>query len=346
MTTAHPINFASDNSAPVAPEIMAALASANTGPALGYGNDQITDSFEKRLKELFDCDLNAYPVATGTAANVLGLSVMVPPYGSIYAHRLGHIELDECGAPEFYTGGAKIALQDGHNGKLDAADLDRVLSLSGAGNVHHVQPSALSLTQVTECGTVYGPDEVAALSSVAKSYDLGVHMDGARFANAIASLDCAPADITWKSGVDVLSFGATKNGAMAVEAVVFFNKEKAREFEFRRKRGAHLFSKMRYLSAQLDAYVTDGLWLKLARQANNMGHRFAKGLTLSDNAELMYPVEANMVFAKISEQSMSRLEESSVLFYPEGPKEASAVRLVASWNTEPQEVDAVLEIIG
>jgi threonine aldolase len=346
MNTPYLINFASDNSAPVAPEIMTALMKANTGPVLGYGNDHITGSFEKRIKELFDCDLSAFPVATGTAANVLGLSVMVPPYGSIYAHRLGHIEVDECGAPEFFTGGAKIALQDGQDGKLDATDLDRVLLLSGAGNVHHVQPSALSLTQVTECGTVYTPDEVTALSAVAKSHDIGVHMDGARFANAVASLDCAPADITWRAGVDVLSFGATKNGAMAVEAVVLFNKEKAKEFEYRRKRGAHLFSKMRYLSAQLDAYVTDDLWLKLAGHANKMGERLAKGLTLSDNAELMYPVEANMVFAKISKKSLSRLEKSDVLFYPEGPKEESAVRLVASWNTEPHEVDAVLELIG
>jgi threonine aldolase len=340
------INFASDNAAPVAPEIMAALAATNQGPALGYGDDSVTAGFEKQLQEVFDCDLRAYPVATGTAANVLGLSVIVPPYGSIYSHRLGHIELDECGAPEFYTGGAKITLQDGKNGKLVPSDLDRALSASGAGNVHHVQPSALSLTQTTECGTVYSAEEISALSSIAKNHGLGVHMDGARFANAVASLGCHPADITSKAGVDVLSFGATKNGAMAVEAVVFFSMEKALEFEFRRKRGAHLFSKMRYLSAQLNAYIADGLWLKLARHANEMADRLASGIAVSENADLMYPVEANMVFTKISGEAMDKLERSDVLFYPEGPKETSAIRLVASWNTTPHEVDAVLALIG
>ncbi|MEH6527718.1 MAG: low specificity L-threonine aldolase [Sneathiella sp.] len=346
MNNNHLINFASDNSAPVAPEIMAALAAVNQGPALGYGNDAVTASFEIRLKEIFECDLRAFPVATGTAANVLGLSVLVPPYGSIYAHRLGHIEIDECGAPEFYTGGAKITLQDGKNGKLDAKELDKVLSQSGAGNVHHVQPAAVSLTQTTECGTVYTADEVFAISETAKAHGLGVHMDGARFANAVVSLGCAPADTTVKAGVDVLSLGATKNGAMAVEAVVFFNKEKAQEFEFRRKRGAHLFSKMRYLSAQLDAYFTDGLWLEFARHANEMASRLATGITLSKNANLMYPVEANMVFTKVSSEAMTNLEKSNVLFYPEGPKEASTIRLVASWNTTAEEVDAVLALIG
>lgn len=346
MDTNHLINFASDNSAPVAPEIMAALAAVNQGPALGYGNDSVTEGFEKQLKEVFECDLRAYPVATGTAANVLGLSVMVPPYGSIYAHRLGHIELDECGAPEFFTGGAKITLQDGENGKLDAVHLNKVLARSGAGNVHHVQPAALSLTQTTECGTIYTIDEVTALSATAKAHGLGVHMDGARFANAVASLDCAPADITVKAGVDVLSLGATKNGAMAVEAVVFFNREKAQEFEFRRKRGAHLVSKMRYLSAQLEAYFADGLWLKLAHHANDMANRLAAGISTSHTASLMYPVEANMVFTKISREAMTKLERSDILFYPEGPKEASAIRLVASWNTTPEEVDAVLAFIG
>lgn len=346
MGTDHLINFASDNSAPVAPEIMAALAAINHGPALGYGNDPATRGFEQQLKDIFECDLRAFPVATGTAANALGLSVMVPPFGSIYAHRLGHIEVDECGAPEFYTGGAKIALQEGENGKLDAADLDKILSLSGAGIVHHVQPAALSLTQTTECGTVYSIEEIANLSATAKAHGLGIHMDGARFANAVVSLGCAPADITVKAGVDVLSLGATKNGAMGVEAVVFFNSEKAQEFEFRRKRGAHLFSKMRYLSAQLEAYFADGLWLKFAHHANEMASRLAAGINESSRASLIYSVDANMVFATISKEAMTNLEQSEILFYPEGPKEASAIRLVASWNTTPEEVDAVLALIG
>ncbi|MCF8468743.1 MAG: hypothetical protein K9G33_15190, partial [Sneathiella sp.] len=245
MTETPRINFASDNAAPVTPEILAAIGRANAGPAMGYGNDPLTRGVEEKFKLLFDCDLKAFPVATGTAANSLGLSVMVPPYGSVFCHRLAHIEQDECGAPEFYAGGGKLALLDGEDGKLSAQDLEQAIANAGAGVVHHVQPAAISLTQASECGTVYSASEISAISVVAKRHGLGLHMDGARFANAVAHLDCDPADITWRAGVDVLSFGATKNGAMAVEAVIFFNMEKAREFEFRRKRGAHLFSKKR-----------------------------------------------------------------------------------------------------
>ncbi len=345
MTEKPKVNFASDNAAPVAPQILEALQEANQGPAMGYGNDPVTDAMEEKLREIFGCDLRAFPVATGTAANSLALSVLVPPYGSIYSHRLGHIELDECGAPEFYTGGAKIVLLDGENGKIQADDLHSALEISGAGNVHHVLPSALSLTQLTECGTAYSPDEVSALTAVARKHNLKVHMDGARFANALVSLGCEPADITWRAGVDILSFGATKNGAMAVEAVVFFNMEKAKEFEFRRKRGAHLFSKMRYLSAQLNGYLSDKNWLDWAAHANTMAHLLAEGLKKIDGASLIYPVEANMIFAKLPSASLKRLTESDILFYPNGPTENGEVRLVASWNTTEEEIKSVLAAI-
>ena len=314
MTETPRINFASDNAAPVTPEILAAIGRANAGPAMGYGNDPLTRGVEEKLKLLFDCDLKAFPVATGTAANSLGLSVMVPPYGSVFCHRLAHIEQDECGAPEFYSGGGKLALLDGEHGKLGAQDLDRAISNAGAGVVHHVQPAAISLTQASECGTVYTAPEISAISHVAKRHGLGLHMDGARFANAVAHLDCPPADITWRAGVDVLSFGATKNGAMAVEAVIFFNIEKAREFEFRRKRGAHLFSKMRSLSAQLDAC-------------------------------LVHPVEAKIVFAKLPEVAMECLAVSNILYYPSGPKENREVRLVTSWNTTEKDIDVLMDVI-
>ncbi|PHQ71132.1 MAG: low specificity L-threonine aldolase [Sneathiella sp.] len=339
------MNFASDNAAPVAPEILAALSDANSGPAMGYGNDDLTRRAEDRFKEVFDCDLRAFPVATGTAANSLALSVMVPPYGSVYAHRLGHIELDECGAPEFYTGGAKIVLMDGEDGKLGPEDLDQTLSTAGVGVVHHVQPAAVSITQVTECGTIYTPLEVAAIGDVAKRHKLGLHMDGARFANAVAALECAPADVTWRAGVDILSFGGTKNGAMAVEAVIFFDTAKAQEFEFRRKRGAHLFSKMRYLSAQLDAALNDNLWLKMARNANAMAKKLGAGIAAKDQAYLVYPTEANMIFAKISEAACARLNASNILFYPNGPAENCEIRLVCSWNTSDDDVQAVLDLL-
>ncbi|MCR9212113.1 MAG: low specificity L-threonine aldolase [Proteobacteria bacterium] len=345
MTEKVRVNFASDNAAPVAPEVIEALQEANQGPAMGYGNDSITEAMEEKLREVFACDLRAFPVATGTAANSLALSVLVPPYGAVYSHKLGHIELDECGAPEFYTGGAKIVLLDGENGKIQAGDLHSALENSGAGNVHHVQPSALSLTQLTECGTAYSPDEVSTLAAVAKKHDLNVHMDGARFANALVSLGCEPADITWRAGVDVLSFGATKNGAMAAEAVVFFNMEKAKEFEFRRKRGAHLFSKMRYLSAQLHGYLSETNWLDWADHANKMARRLADGISEIEGASLTYPVEANMIFAKLPAPSLKRLSESDVLFYPNGPAENREIRLVASWNTTEEDVDTVLETI-
>ncbi|MEH6401746.1 MAG: low specificity L-threonine aldolase [Sneathiella sp.] len=339
------INFASDNAAPVCPEIIEALRIENTGPALGYGNDDTTKEMEEQLSALFDCKLRAFPVATGTAANVLSLSVMTPSYGTIYCHKMAHIELDECGAPEFYTGGAKLTLLDGADGKLTAAILDEALAKSGAGNVHHVQPAAISLTQVTECGTIYTASEITEISAVAKKYNLGLQMDGARFANAIAALGCHPADVTWKAGVDLLSFGATKNGAMAAEAVVFFDMEKAAEFEFRRKRGAHLFSKSRYLSAQINASLEDDLWLDMAGHANNMATKLAKGLSDILSAPLHYKVEANIIFATIPKRAIEALEAAGLLFYVMGTKEEGHVRLVTSWNTSEEEVDYFLEIL-
>jgi len=341
-------NFASDNAAPVHPTLMEALVQENSGPAMGYGNDPTTLDMERRLQDLFECDLKAYPVATGTAANVLALSVLTPPYGSVYCHKSSHIECDECGAPEFYTGGAKLTLLDGANGKLDPAILDAVLSETDPQNVHHVPPAAISVTQVSEAGTIYTPDEVRNIGDIAQKYNLGLHMDGARFANAVASLGCAPSEITWKGGVDILSFGATKNGAMAVEAVVFFNQEKAKEFEFRRKRGAHLFSKSRYLSAQLKRYVQDDLWITMADDANKMAKRLAQGIDLlpDTKAKLHFSVSANMLFATLTEQAIERLEKAGFLFYVMGPRHKAEVRLVTSWNTTASEVDEMLEILS
>jgi len=340
------INFASDNAAPVCPELMAAMLAENDGPALGYGADDTSFRMESLLQDLFGCDLRAFPVATGTAANVLGLSVMTPPYGSIYCHRLAHIEGDECGAPEFYTHGAKIVLLDGVDGKLHPEQLDRVLTSSNAGNVHHVQPAVISITQANECGTIYTPEEVAAISTIAKKHNLGLHMDGARFANAIATLGCNPGEVTCDVGVDVLSFGATKNGGMSVEAVVFFDAEKAKEFEFRRKRGAHLFSKMRFLSAQLERYIQGDLWLKMARNANKRALRLEEGLTKVKGCTPRYPVQANILFTRLKETTINELEGEGFLFYVMGPKSEGEVRLVTSWNTTEDEVDQFLQIVA
>jgi len=347
MTDKSPKNFASDNAAPVCPELMDALIQENQGPAMGYGNDQTTADMEKRLQDLFGCDLRAFPVATGTAANVLSLSVLTPPYGSVYCHKLSHIEDSECGAPEFYTGGAKLVLLEGENGKLAPEITRDALSKLDPNDIHHVLPAAISMTQTTECGTVYSPDEVASIGQVAKEFNLGLHMDGARFANAVASLGCHPSEITWKGGVDVLSFGATKNGAMAVEAVVFFNQQKAKEFEFRRKRGAHLFSKSRYLSAQLKRYVEDDLWLNMAAHANAMGQRLASGLTSNNEnpVKIDYSVDANMLFATLPEKAITNLEEDGFLFYLMSKRSEGNVRLVTSWNTTEAEVDRFIEVV-
>ncbi len=345
MTTQKKLNFASDNAAPVCPQLMQALIEENNGPALGYGNDATTERMQDRLKEVFNRELCAFPVATGTAANVLALSVLTPPFGSVYCHKVSHIQEDECGAPEFYTGGAKLTLLEGEGGKLQPDTLREALAKSGRGNVHHVQPTVVSLTQATECGTIYNPKEVAELCKIAKENDLSVHMDGARFANALATLGCKPADITCDAGVDVLSFGATKNGAMSVEAVVFFDQEKAEEFEFRRKRGAHLFSKARYLSAQLDRYVQNGLWLDLAQHANEMAIRLAKGLTEINGCAPLYPVEANIIFSRLSEQTIAALQEAGILFYVMDPTTGES-RLVTSWNTSEEEVDKLLDIVA
>lgn len=345
MTQAMKINFASDNAAPVTPEILAALGDANMGAALGYGNDPLTGEVEEKLKSIFECDLMAFPVATGTAANVLGLSIMLPPYGAVYCHQLAHIEQDECGAPEFYSGGGKLALLAGDDGKLSADTLSRALSQAGAGVVHHAQPSAISVTQASECGTLYSPNEIGAISEIAKRHGLGLHMDGARFANAAAALACTPADMTWRAGVDVLSFGATKNGAMAAEAVVFFDMEKSKEFEFRRKRGGHLFSKMRYLSAQLNAYLTNDRWLKTATHANEMASGLAGEILNIAGAELVYPVEANIVFARLPAHVLDRLAASDVLYYPSGPAENREIRLVASWNTTADDIEKLMAVL-
>ncbi|MBX6320227.1 MAG: low specificity L-threonine aldolase [Rhodospirillaceae bacterium] len=339
------MDFRSDNVTGAAPEILTAVAAANTGTATAYGDDEITARVERRLGELFEAEVAAFPVATGSAANSLALGVLAPPYGVVYCHPLAHVNVDECGGPEFYTGGAKLVPLPGADGKMAAADLEATLAESGAGVVHHAQPAAVSLTQATECGTVYKPAEVAALAEVAHRHGLKVHMDGARFANAVAALGCAPADLTWRAGVDVLSFGATKNGALAAEAVVFFDRALAASFGFRRKRAGHLFSKMRFLSAQLEAYLADGLWLRLASHANAMAARLGRGLAAIPGARLAFPVEANEVFAVLPDPVISGLEAEGFRFFRwTGPSGASmggpTIRLVTAFNTKAAAVDA------
>ena len=336
------MNFCSDNVTGVAPEIMAAIEEANAGAAMGYGADAVTGRLEGLFAELFERPVAVFPLATGTAANALALSVLVPPYGVVYAHPDAHIHVDECGAPEFYTGGGKLVAVPGPDGKVPPDALEAILAVAGKGVVHHAQPAAVSLSQVNEWGTVYTVEEVAALAEVAGRHGLALHMDGARFANAVAALGCAPADVTWRAGVDVLSFGATKNGAMAAEAVVFFDPGRAGDFAYRRKRAGHLFSKMRFLSAQLEAYLRDGLWLRLAAHANAMAARLAAGLAEVPDARLLHPVDANEIFVALTPAAIAGAEADGFRFYPWGPPGDHAIRLVTAFDTRPEDVDALL----
>jgi threonine aldolase len=328
--------FQSDNTAPVAPQILEALAAANAGFARGYGDDAQSTQLDARFSALFEHPVRVFPVTTGTAANALSLATLVPPYGAVLTHSEGHIVRDECGAPEFMSGGARLMLIEGASAKVTPSALQAVLDANPT-SVHTVQPRALSITQATELGTVYRPTELQELCSLAHARGLAVHMDGARFANAVASLGCSPADVTWRAGVDVLSFGATKNGAMAAEAVVFFAPQLIADFEFRRKRAAHLISKMRYISAQLLAYVHEDLWLTLAARAN----RLAAGIGAAAGSALLHPVEANEIFARIGESAAARLRAAGFEFYDWGASGSGEVRFVVSWNQDEADVEAL-----
>ncbi len=338
--TETPVNFASDNTTGASPAILEAICAANDGATMPYGNDEMTKRAETRIQEIFETDAAVFLVATGSAANSLALSVMTEPHGGVLCHWSSHIYEDECGAPEFFTNGAKLIPITGAAGKLDLDDLT-AHAKHGRGDVHMVQPSVVSLTQVTEIGTVYGLDEIDAVSRIAHAHEMAVHMDGARFANALVGLGCTPAEMTWKVGVDALSFGATKNGALAAEAVVFFDRELARQFAFRRKRGGHLFSKMRLLAAQMEAYLRDDLWLANAAHANAMAKRLADGLAATPGVSLSQSVDANLVFPLLPKPVIDGLHDDGFLFYDDRWDEG-VVRMVTSFETTAESVDALI----
>ena len=334
------MNFRSDNVTGVAPQILAALAAANAGSAPSYGEDAITERLAQRFAELFEHRVAVFPVATGTAANALALATLTPPWGVVYCHEAAHIQVDECGACEFFAGGAKLLPLPGADAKLRPEVVER--AIMGQGVVHHAQPAAISISEATDAGTLYRPGEVAALGDLARRHGLALHMDGARFANAVAALGCSPAELTWRAGVDALSFGATKNGALAAEAVIFFDPAKAESFAYRRKRAGHLFSKMRFLSAQLDAYLADGLWLANARHANAMAARLAAGLGVVPGARLDNPTEVNEVFVTLPQPAIAALERAGFGFYRWGGEGSPALRLVTAFDTRAGDVDALI----
>lgn len=321
---------------------MSAVNQANEGSVTSYGGDDLTAQLQSVACDVFEKQVTVFPVASGTAANALALSQIVPAFGAIYCYEAAHIVTDEAGAPGFFTGGAQLVGFAASDGKIRPEQLTQAVLYAEDLGVHHVKPGAVTLTQATEWGTVYGLQEIAAISAVAKRHHLPMHMDGARFANALVSLGCTPAQATWKCGVDVLSLGATKNGALGAEAVIFFDPALALDFERRRKRAGHLVSKMRFVSAQLVAYLSNGLWLDNARHANAMAAALAQGIATVCGARLLQPVEANELFVALPESTVSSLEMQGFNFYrwPLNLTQSGVtIRLVTSYATPRADVD-------
>jgi threonine aldolase len=334
------MQFLSDNTSAVAPEIMAALHTANQGFAEPYGADQWSVRIDAVFSAFFGAPVRVFPVISGTAANALSLATLCPPYGAVFAHEHAHIVRDECGAVEGMSGGARLMLLPGAGGRVTPDTLSEALHANPA-NVHTTQPSALSITQATEFGQCYRPAELTALCQRARQHNLRVHMDGARFANALAFLGCHPGDISGRAGVDVLSFGATKNGALAAEAVVFFNLDLVRDFELRRKRAGHLLSKMRYASAQLLAYIESGVWLRNATHANRLAAQIATAVP----ARLLLAAESNEVFLRLSAAEAATLRAQGFAFYDWGSADSGEYRFVVSWQQALADVAALVNAL-
>ena len=335
----------SDNTGPALPQVMERVIAANTGYQKSYGDDALMDEVSTRLREVFEApDAAVFLVSTGTAANVLALSCYTQPWQRIYCSKVSHIEIDECNGPEFYTGGAKLHLIDTGD-KISLDGFKAAIAETPIGDIHCAQPGPLSITSVTERGTVYSLAEIRALTEVAKTYGIPVHLDGARFTNAMVNLGCTAAEMTWKSGVDVVSFGGTKNGCMGVEAVIFFDPSKALEFELRRKRGAHLFSKHRFLSAQMAGYLKDNAFVEAAKSANATAAYLAAGLR-DKGVTFLHEPQANMLFIAMEAAQSERLKAAGAQFGPFdiGDPDRTGARLVCDWSLSREDVDRFLSL--
>ncbi|HKR52973.1 MAG TPA: low specificity L-threonine aldolase [Chthoniobacterales bacterium] len=333
--------FASDNTAGICPEAAAALAQANTGSAPSYGDDEWTRRLCDEVRDLFEIDCDVFLVFNGTAANALALAQLCQPFHSIICHENAHIENDECGACEFYTGGSKLIPTRGADGKLDLCEVEAALLRQH--ELHSHKPRVISLTQVTELGTVYTAGEIRKISAFAKERRMLLHMDGARFANAVAALRCAPREITWQAGVNALSFGGTKNGLAAGELVVFFKKQQSADFDYRAKQGGHLASKMRFLAAPWLALLENNIWLKNAQRANDTALRLADGLR-GCGVEIVFPVESNAVFVRLDATIARRLRELGWDFYKF--IEPDVYRLMCAWSANDEAITALLSDYG
>ena len=330
------MRFLSDNTASACPEILAAMAAVNHDRVAAYGADEWTRRLDRCCSDFFGTEVRAFVVTTGTAANALSLATLCPPYGAVFAHEEAHIVTDECGAPGFFTGGAQLVLLPGEHGRLAPERLHAALAAHPV-SLHTVQAAVLSVTQATEAGTVYRKKELAQLAESAHERGLKVHMDGTRLANAVAFLNCHPGDITWRAGIDVLSFGATKNGALAAEAVVFFDRALVRDFELYRKRAGHLLSKSRFAAVQLLTYLESGLWLRNAERTNRLAQRIGRAAAEG----LLHPVEANEVFLGLGVERRQQLRARGFEFEDWGPEARGHARLVVSWDQPEQDVQAL-----
>ncbi|WP_255408165.1 threonine aldolase family protein [Macromonas nakdongensis] len=347
------VEFGSDNQSGCSERVMHALAQANQGASSGYGHDAWTERAVARLREVFETDLEAYFVASGTAANCIALAAMVRPWQLVLAHEQAHVAVDESTAPEFFTGGARTVGVPSDGPRLLAADLQAHLARQGQDMPHNPQAGAVSITQATEAGLVYRVEEVAALTAVAHAHGLPVHMDGARFANAVAALGVSPAAATHRAGVDVMTLGATKNGCMGVETIVVFNRALSAPIQHIRKRSGHLLSKSRFLGAQIHAWLEDGHWLTLARQANRQAQRLSSGMVALPQVGLAWPTEANEVFLRMPRCLAQGLRQAGAHFYDWNPAALPSghrlgddevlVRLVASFATSDADVEALLD---
>jgi threonine aldolase len=336
------IDFRSDNTGAAAPQMIEAIAAANIGTAAGYGADEWTTALQQRFSDFFETKVRVFPVATGTAANALALASICPPFSAVYCSGIAHIETSEGNATGFFGAGTKLVHVDGPHGKMDPAKLSDALAGAGVGLTHKSQPAAINLTQATDLGAVYSLDEIHALTNVARVHGLKVHMDGARFANAAARLGCTPAEATWKAGVDILSFGVTKNGGVMADGIVVFSPDVAQQLAFHLRRAGQVWSKMRFGSAQLMRYIEGGLWLDLARRSNAAAARIASALSGEPGVRLLAPVEANEIFVEMVPAAMDALEREGIRFFRRGPRMA---RFVCRWDTTDAEIRALTDAI-
>lgn len=339
------IEFRSDNAAGTAPEILAAIEAANVGTALAYGDDEVTAELQETVRRVFEHETaRVFPVTSGTAANALALTALCPPWGAVLCHETAHILNSEAGATSMLGGGAQMVGLGGDDFLISPDALRAALASVRWGDPHHSQPTVLSFTQPTDMGTIYTIDQLAELSSIASERNLRVHLDGARIANALVRLGCSPADMTWRAGVDAVSLGATKNGGLSAEAIVLFDDGAAEQLVYRTKRSGHVTSKMRFQSAQIIAYLTDDLWLRLASNSNDRMTELATGLAeLGDGVELVNRPDVNMLFVRLPAERITALTDAGLLFYELGP---GLIRLVTNWSTTTDDIERALAAFG